>query len=202
MTSRPLSGLAVASFICGTAFFVPFVAIVALVLGIVSRRKLGAEGADRSGAGFATAGIVLGAFGTSLTLLAISVGLAVLPGVQREAEARREMEVRNNMKVVQEAIEEFSLLSFGIYPTGWNDTAGEGKMFIELLPDSLANPCTGEIRPEQFIHFDLWPPPDGYQEAKIGAGEIIIYSDVYRYMIIGGGADGSPMIYALSGGPY
>lgn len=198
---RPLSGLAIASFVCGTAAFVPLAGIAALALGIMARRRLRQERGKVWGGGFATAGILLGAFGTALTVFAIIVGLIVLPGYRQELEARRESLVRGNMKAVQSAIEEFRLWTGGACPLRWHDVDARGKRFVELLSDDLVNPFTGEIGSERFIDFEAWPPPEGYSEMQIGAGEIIVYGDRDRYMVVGGGADGAPLIYILSGGP-
>ncbi|KPJ53443.1 hypothetical protein AMJ39_04690 [candidate division TA06 bacterium DG_24] len=198
---RPVAGLAVASYVCGTATLVPFVGIVALVLGIVARNRIRARGEDVRGAGLATAGVVLGAFGTSLTVLAIVVGFVALPGYLRDIRAHKEALVRANMKAVQVAIEEFRLWTGGMCPMGWQDPDGRGERFALLLANDLANPFTGEIGSDRCIQFERWPPPERYAESAIEAGGIVIYSDRDRYMVIGGGADGVPLVYVLSGGP-
>jgi hypothetical protein len=198
---RPLSGLAMASFICGTAAFVPLAGIAALALGVMARRRLRQQRGEVWGAGFATAGILLGAFGTALMVFAIIAGLVFLPGYRQEVEARKESLVRSNMKEVQSAIEEYRLWTGGACPLRWHDVDARGKKFVELLSDDLVNPFSGEIGSERFIDFEAWPPPEGYSEMRIGAGEIIIYGDRDRYMVVGGGVDGAPLVYVLSGGP-
>ncbi|ROQ37444.1 uncharacterized protein DUF4190 [Frondihabitans sp. PhB188] len=82
-----LNGLAVASLvvgIVGVTFVLSFYGIpglVALILGIVSRRQIKATG--QRGAGFALAGIILGAIGIVIGILSIILASAVVANMNK-----------------------------------------------------------------------------------------------------------------------
>ena len=66
-------GMAVASLVCGIVSFVMclggFTGIAAIILGILSRKKIDQSGGALTGRGMATAGLVLGIIAVALTVL-------------------------------------------------------------------------------------------------------------------------------------
>lgn len=85
-TAGKLNGLSVAALVVGIASvtiiltFSGITGLVALILGIVARRQTIARG--QRGAGFALAGIILGAIGLVIGILSL-VGLGILSNMQR-----------------------------------------------------------------------------------------------------------------------
>lgn len=72
------NGLAITALCCGIAGFVPFAAVVAIVLGIVALNQL--KRVVQSGRGMAVAGIVLGALWIAGFAALVAIGIATDPG--------------------------------------------------------------------------------------------------------------------------
>jgi Domain of unknown function (DUF4190) len=116
-SSRPpeSSGLAIASLILGILSLVCFglfSGIPAIICGKIGRTKIRNSAGSLTGSGFATAGIITGAIGTILSILAIGVFVA-LPfftrGMASKASASYQLACHNNLMQIDGAKQQWAL---------------------------------------------------------------------------------------------
>jgi hypothetical protein len=100
---RPVSFLAVLSFLLGLAAVVPAVLILAgvpaLVLGLVSLRRINQSDGRLRGAWLAVGGMILGGLGTLMTLSGLVVGL-----VLETREKADRLGCQNNLRLIGEGV--------------------------------------------------------------------------------------------------
>jgi hypothetical protein len=75
-TATGTNGLAIASLVCGILGCFTITAIVAVVLGFVSRNQIERTGGTQQGSGMALAGIILGFVWIALSIVQIGLALS------------------------------------------------------------------------------------------------------------------------------
>jgi type II secretory pathway pseudopilin PulG len=123
-------GLSVASLVLGILALFPFsflTGIPAIITGAIALAQ------KRLGRGMAIAGVVLGAVGT----LVIGVGLIlalIVPNFVRFQERARRSSVKENMRVLQTALEAYAADHGGEYPGVESDWSNPEDFFYAYLP--------------------------------------------------------------------
>ena len=97
-TPPSTSGLAIGSLICGILFFFLPTAIAAIVMGHIYRSQIRRSGGQKSGAGMAMAGLILGYAGVVLTIIA----LLALPNLTRAGMAANEASAIASLRTLNE----------------------------------------------------------------------------------------------------
>jgi general secretion pathway protein G len=82
-----------------------------------------------------------------LMVVVVIIGLLasmVIPNMTRMANRAKEAAVKQNMHLLQTAVEDFAVQSTGRYPTNALDTSDEGKTVMQLCPGAVypENPFT------------------------------------------------------------
>ncbi len=83
-----------------------------------------------------------------LMVVVVIIGLLAsltIPNMVRMVRRAKEAGVRQNMHLVQTAVEDFAVLSTGRYPDNGTDASDDGRTVAELCPGAVypANPFTG-----------------------------------------------------------
>jgi len=110
----PTSGMAIASFVLGLLGVCGITAVVGLVLGIVSLRKINRSRGQLAGQGFATAGIALSAV-MLLCFIPVMAGIT-LPALAKAKEKALALNCRNNMMQLAVAVRLYANDSKDQYP--------------------------------------------------------------------------------------
>ena len=194
------SGLAIAGFVCGLIGFIlpfPFIFLgpVAIILSIIALVQIN-KNENVKGLGFGIAGLILGCI--SFLMIPILAAIAI-PNFISMRERAKESSVKSNMHTVQLAMEDWSTMSEGYYPTSMNDKTLTGKTFSGLLPDHIMNSFTGG--PINIVFMDVYEPfPSEYDEISIMPGDIYIFCDEIDYTILAGGRNGKSIELHLTSG--
>ena len=123
-------GLSVASLVLGILAVFPFsflTGIPAIVTGAVALAQ------RRLGRGLAIAGVVLGAIGTLVVGLGLLLAI-VVPNFVRFQDRARRSSVKNNMHVLQAALEAYAIDHNGGYPGVASDWSDPEDIFYAYLP--------------------------------------------------------------------
>ncbi len=83
-----------------------------------------------------------------LMVVVVIIGLLAsltIPNMVRMVRRAKEAGVRQNMHLVQTAVEDFAVLSTGRYPDNGTDASDDGRTVAELCPGAVypSNPFTG-----------------------------------------------------------
>jgi hypothetical protein len=107
-------GYAVASLVCSiVGFLIALSAILGIVFGIISVRRIGRSRSNTKGEGLAAAGIIVGCIG-----FAVSMTLAIVVFAHRPAPAASQS-VEESGPPAAVALAQTELLSPSAYPSGW-----------------------------------------------------------------------------------
>ena len=133
-TPPSTSGLAIGSLICGILFFFLPTAIAAIVMGHISRSQIRRSGGQKSGAGMAMAGLILGYAGVVLTIIA----LLALPNLTRARMTANEAAAIASLRMLNEEAINYSAAN-GKFPTepgrSWSRTRyGQEVWLLFRLP--------------------------------------------------------------------
>jgi prepilin-type N-terminal cleavage/methylation domain-containing protein len=127
-----------------------------------------------------------------LVIVGVLASIAI-PNLARMGLRAREAVVKQNMHLVQTAIEDFAVLSTGRYPDDGADTCDDGRTVRELCPGTIypQNPYT---KTESVVVWDA--DPTGANQGEIGVNPATPVS----YIIRGSGGTGSLLATTLTTG--
>lgn len=193
-----ISRKAIAGFTCGLLGFLFFLivplsillGILAIILSSIALSQI-KRNKYTTGTGLGVAGLVLGiidlvVIGIIGTLIFIAIAI---PSFMTMSNKGKESSVKANMHTVQLTIEDWSTLSNGRYPTSMGDIATSSReTFSELFPGAMTNPFTNEPLNIKFMT-ETEPFPTEYEQITIPPGEIYIFCNGIKYVILGGGKD-------------
>lgn len=139
-----------------------------------------------------TAGFTL----LELIVVVVIIGLLaalVIPNMVRMSNRAREAAVKQNMHLVQTAVEDFAVLSTGRYPDNGTDVADDGHTVSELCPGAIypENPYSG------IATNVVWDAnPSGTSPGEIGVNP----ATPTQYVIRGAGSTGALLATTLTTG--
>jgi prepilin-type N-terminal cleavage/methylation domain-containing protein len=127
-----------------------------------------------------------------LVIVGVLAAIAI-PNMARMALRAREAAVKQNMHLVQTAMEDFAVLSTGRYPDDGVDTCDDGRTVRQLCPGEIypRNPYTTA---ESVVVWDV--DPTGANQGEIGVNPATPTS----YIIRGAGGTGSLLATTLTTG--
>ncbi len=102
------SGLAVGSLISGILFFFFPAAVLAIVLGHLSRSEIRRSGGRKKGAGMALAGLIFGYFGVAIIPIVLIVAAIAIPNLLRAKMAANEATAVGSLRAINTAIVSYS----------------------------------------------------------------------------------------------
>jgi type IV pilus assembly protein PilA len=111
------SGLAVVSLICGILFFVFPSAVAAIIFGHLSRSDIRRSGGQKTGAGVALAGLILGYIGVAIIPFILILAAIAIPNLLRARMAANEVSAVGSLRTLTEAILLYSN-TYGRFPAG------------------------------------------------------------------------------------
>jgi type II secretory pathway pseudopilin PulG len=138
-----MSGLAITSLILGLFCFLLPAAILAIVLGHISRSQIRVSAGRLKGAGLALAGLVLGYIGTSMIPLLIVAAIAI-PNLLRAKMAANEATAVGSLRTLNTAVMTYSSTYGQGFPAALENlsppTAGQAtKERAELIDSQLGS---------------------------------------------------------------
>ncbi len=117
---KKLSGLALASFICGLFFIIPILGmltgVAAIILGIIALVMISKRSTELKGNGFAISGIVMGALGIILVPIIALVAAIAIPNLLRAKITANDAYAQAVLKTLATATEAYSAEN-GTYPS-------------------------------------------------------------------------------------
>lgn len=204
VTTQKTPGLATTSLVCGIAglalFFIPFVGfllgLAALTSGVVSRKNIIGEGLTK-GRGVATAGFSLGIAGTVVGVLVI---LIFIPNYLNISRRPVDNPTRRNMQRVQWALDSFADAGDGRYPAYKNDKDPNGCPLSRTIPAideyGMQNPFHRRAIKIVLMN-ETFAFPGDTVTIPIAPGDIRVYSDGKKYLIMGGSREGKSLSYRI-----
>lgn len=133
------SGLAIGSLICGILFFFLPSAIAAIVMGHISRAQIRRSGGQKTGAGMALAGLILGYVGAAIIPVLIISAIAI-PNLLRARMAANEASAVGSLRLLNTSAVVYST-THGAFPTSLAvlgpSSASSGA--ANLIDSELAN---------------------------------------------------------------
>ncbi len=131
------SGKAIASLVLGISslIFCVFTGIPAIILGALGLGDIKRSMGRVKGSGMATTGIVFGAIGSSLTMIAVLIAL-LIPAVQAAREAARRSQCVNNLKQIGLAMHNYLSVNDTFPPAALTDANGRPLLSwrVAILP--------------------------------------------------------------------
>jgi type II secretory pathway pseudopilin PulG len=154
---RETSGKAIGSFVCGLFFFILPAAIVAVILGHISRSEIRRSDGRQTGAGLALTGLVLGYLGVSVIPIFIISAIAIPKLLTVRQQANAAVAVAN-IRSLNYALEAYASRYPQIgYPNdlgALGPSASPSATSANLVDDSLANSAS---RPKHGYLFTYTP---------------------------------------------
>src|ERR1700686_4345425 len=114
--AQSTSGLAIASLVLSLIWLGGLGSVLAIVFGIVARRRIRASGGTQGGDGLAIAGLIVGIFGLLPVVLLWGLVFALRPSVER-ATRNQIAACRADAKSVETALEAYRAQNNGSYPS-------------------------------------------------------------------------------------
>jgi type II secretory pathway pseudopilin PulG len=109
------SGLAIGSLICGILFFFLPSAIAAIVMGHISRAQIRRSGGQKTGAGLALTGLILGYSGAAIIPFILIVAAIAIPNLLRAKMAANEQSAVNSLGLLNTSAAVYST-THGAFP--------------------------------------------------------------------------------------
>jgi hypothetical protein len=201
---KTTSGKAIAGLVCGIIGVIPFplinfmLGVLALVFSSLARSEIKKD-RSKSGAGLATAGLVLGIVDFVIAILLLAA--IVIPNIFVYQTRAKDSMVKNNMYRIQVAMEDFSTQRVDMkYPLNADSKTDRGESFESML--KLLNLNDPFTRKPAIVTFkgDIAKAPSEYQAIDISPGDIYVFSDGLNYLILGGDRNGASYTFRLSSG--
>lgn len=146
-TSTSTSGMAIASFICGLLFCIPFASLLAIIFGAIGIRRTRDE--NVGGRGFAIAGLVLGS--ASLAFMVIFGISVAIPAFSRARDFANRVKCAADMRMIGQATITYANSHGGQFPdslpTLMNSSTLPPTMFV--CPSSNNTPAPGSTPQQQ-----------------------------------------------------
>lgn len=172
-------------------FLLLFAGVTGLVLSAIARNEIKRDTSLR-GYGVAKAGFFLG-----IGMIIAFLGIWTITGAVSYHRHHAAASVKQNMHRVQLAMEDFAHLSDGQYACAMDDITETNVKFSDLISRELRNPFTKEQTNVKFMPTGT-PFPLQHDEVDIPPGEIYVYCDGSKYVILGGGKEGVALSLRLS----
>ena len=123
---KKMSGLAIASLVCGLLFLVTYLgvplSVLALILGTKALKKINADPEHLEGKGFAIAGILLGAIAMLIVLiLGIFLFIARMPEIEKVQMKGNDSLAKATLFTLSTASETYATINDGKYPSSVDD---------------------------------------------------------------------------------
>lgn len=147
------SGMAIGSLIAGIFFLLFPAAIVAVVLGHLSRSEIRRSGGRKKGAGMALTGLILGYCGVATIPLLIIAGL-VIPNLMRNQIQANEASAMNSLRTLNAALVIYNA-SYGSYPAALiNLRAPESGSPSSAAADLIDQVLAGGAKSGYVFHYE------------------------------------------------
>ncbi len=116
-----------------------------------------------------------------ISILVLIIALALAPQIKSMKANYRDIEVKQNCRIVQDALEQYALDNSGRYPKYTTEKNSEGKTLIDYLPGQtlLKNPYSQQFTEPEFTN--------GKQCGKTQYKSLITRNSCEHYVITGWG---------------
>jgi type IV pilus assembly protein PilA len=137
-------GKAIASLICGLAFFIFPSAVAAIILGHLSISEINHSGGRKGGRGLAMTGLVLGYGGVLLIPFILIVAAIAIPNLLRSRMAANEASAVGSVRVIETAAITYNANYFNGFPPSLEALGGESNQpascdHAQLIDQRLAS---------------------------------------------------------------
>lgn len=141
-TPPKISGLAIASLLCGlSGFLLFFTAIPAVICGHIAGSRIKASNGRITGKGMALAGLIMGYMMIAVFPIGLMAAMAI-PAFQKVRSASQEKAIINNLRQIDAAAQQF-MLETGKTRVTYTDIVGPGKYVTTLI--TVAGEDYGDI---------------------------------------------------------
>lgn len=114
------AGMAIASFVLGLLFIIPFLgllfSLLAIIFGIVALVQISKRRAELKGSGFAITGILLGSIGLLITVVLVVLAAIAVPNLMNAKLASNEAMAKATLRTISTAAETYATANQGYYP--------------------------------------------------------------------------------------
>ncbi len=116
-----------------------------------------------------------------ISILVLIIALALAPHIKSMKANYRNIEVKHNCRIVQDALEQYALNNNGSYPKYTTEENSNGKTLIDYLPGQtlLKNPYSQQLTEPEFFN--------GKQCGKTQYKPLIIHNLCESYVVVGWG---------------
>ncbi|MCP4145134.1 MAG: type II secretion system protein [bacterium] len=116
-----------------------------------------------------------------ISILVLIIAIALAPHIKSMKVNYRNIEVRHNCRIVQNALEQYALGNNGSYPKYTSEENQNGNTLIDFLPEQalLRNPYSQQFTEPEFFN--------GKQCGKTQYKPLIINNSCESYVVIGWG---------------
>ncbi|WP_269522141.1 DUF4190 domain-containing protein [Coraliomargarita parva] len=125
-------GMAVASFLFGILFFVPFGFLLAIIFGFIALSRIKDSNGELKGKGLAIAGLVLGFGWVAIIPIVGLLAAMAIPAFQKVRETSMEKMMENNARMISSASQQY-MLENGVSSVGFD------ALLQEYLPETFFN---------------------------------------------------------------